>query len=179
MMNKRNAITESRKKSMNDVEHSDSVLQPHMQALKQQLDLLTAPSQIEVDLLMAFDKQFPKRAWWQVWGNLQWRITGGVAASILAVLVLVKNPISPNLIYPSGPSQTEADLYEDIPFVALNSGEAILKQDSMRIVQAEIPHTMLASMGMAVNPQVAAGYSRAEMLVGANDEYLALRFLPN
>jgi hypothetical protein len=164
---------------MSDFEQNHDVLKPHTQALKQQLEELLAPNRIEADLLIAFDRQFPKRAWWQVWDSAQWRITGGVAASILAVLVLVKNPMAPNLIAPSVPPQAEGDLYEDIPFVAINSGESILKQDSMRIVQADFPHTMLASLGVAVNPQVAGDTSRAEMLVGANDEYLAVRFLPN
>ena len=35
-------------------------------------------------------------------------------------------------------------------FVALGSGEEIVMQDNMRIVQAEVPHTMLASMGISV-----------------------------
>ncbi len=164
---------------MSDVEHSERVLEPHMQALKQQLDELAAPGHVEADLLSAFDRQFPKRAWWQIWSSAQWRITGGVAASILALMVILKSPVAPDMMGARLQHQAESELYEDIPFVALNSGEAILKQDSMRIVQAEIPHTMLASMGLAVNPQVAGGSSRAEMLVGANDEYLAVRFLPN
>lgn len=164
---------------MNEFEHGDSVLKPHTQALKKQLDELAAPGQLEADLLNAFERQFPQRAWWQIWNSTQWRITGGVAASILAVMLILKSPVAPDMMGARLQHQAENELYEDIPFVALNSGETILKQESMRIVQAEIPHTMLASMGLAVNPQVAGGSSRAEMLIGANDEYLAVRFLPN
>ena len=164
---------------MNDFDQSERVLQPYTKTLKQQLGELAAPSEIETDLLTAFDNQFPKRTWWSVWGTFQWRVAGGVMASILVAMVFVNTPVTPNVVAIDVPNQIKADLYEDIPFIALNSGEEILKQDSMRIVQAEIPHTLLAAMGVIVNPQVAGNSSRAEMLVGENEEYLAMRFLPN
>jgi hypothetical protein len=60
----------------------------------------------------------------------------------------------------------------------LESGETILKQDTMRIVRANVPHTMWASLGVPVNPQEAGESSIAEMLLGENDEYLAMRLIP-
>jgi hypothetical protein len=166
---------------MNDVDEIGRILNPHTQALRKELQELVVPGDVEASLLTAFEKRFPKRSWWQRWAAVQWRIAGGVAASALAVMVFVKSPVRPDVIDPavSQLTEMEGDMYEDIPFVALNSGEEILKQDSMRIVRADVPHTMLAAMGVTVNPQVAGDSSRAEMLVGANEEYLAVRFLPN
>jgi len=122
-----------------------------LQALKQDLVQLKAPEQVELDLLRAFDQQFPKRPWWQKWDVLQakpqWRVVGGLAISMFAVFFLVKGAMSPlteDVAHDNAMAQADVDLYEDIPFVALDSGEEILQQDRMRIVRMDVPHTMLA-----------------------------------
>ena len=72
----------------------------------------------------------------------------------------------------------ESSLHEEIPLWLLGSGEEIVMQDNMRIVQAEVPHTMLASMGISVSADQIGGSSTAEMLYGANNQPLAVRFVP-
>jgi hypothetical protein len=171
--------------AMRNFDETEVVLKPHNQALKHELESLQAPAFVEQALLAAFDQHFPKRSWFQRWREFTWQLSTGLCASLL-VLVLVFNQSSPfapkknqDAILDSSALQASDEMYEEIPFLALNSGEEILKQDDMRIVQAQIPHSVLATMGVTVNPEVANQSSKAEVLLGANDEFLALRFLPN
>lgn len=169
---------------MLDLEQIDARLKPGFTALKQELMTLRAPTDLETNLLKAFAQQHPPVSWWRKLFAEPWQWSGVMAMALLVTLVFVGAPSMravnevASALHPAAQVQTEADAYEDIPFVALESGEAILKQDNMRIVQAQIPHTMLASLGVSVSPQTAGEYSTAEMLVGENDEYLALRFIP-
>jgi hypothetical protein len=169
---------------MLDVEQIDMGLKPGFAALRQELAQLCPPPRVEENLLKAFAAQHPPLPWWRKLFAEPWQWSGVMAMALLVTLVFVGAPNMnavnevASALHLAAQVQTEADVYEDIPFVALESGEAILKQDNMRIVQAQIPHTMLASLGVLVNPQAAGEYSTAEMLVGENDEYLALRFIP-
>ncbi|MBC3876053.1 hypothetical protein [Undibacterium flavidum] len=173
---------------MLDVEEIDARLKPGFTALKQELMNLRAPTGIEANLLKAFAQQHPPVPWWRKLFAEPWQWSGVMAMALLVTLVFVKLPAMNSVhgvaelasaLHPSARVQADGDVYEDIPFVALESGETILKQDNMRIVQAQIPHTMLASLGVPVSPQAAGEYSTAEMLVGEHDEYLALRFIPS
>lgn len=169
---------------MLDVEQIDAGLKPGFAALKQELAQLCPPLHVEENLLKAFAVQHPPIPWWRKLFAEPWQWSGVMAMTLLVTLVFVGAPNMngvnevASVLHPVAQVQTETDVYEEIPFLALESGEAILKQDNMRIVQAQIPHTMLASLGVPVNPQAAGEYSTAEMLVGENDEYLALRFIP-
>jgi hypothetical protein len=171
--------------AMRNFDEIEVVLKPHTQALKHELQSLQAPASVEQALLAAFDRHFPKRPLYQRWREFSWQLSTGLCASLL-VLALVFNQTSPlasktnqDAILDSSELQVSDEMHEEIPFLALNSGEEILKQDDMRIVQAQIPHSVLATMGVTVNPEVANQSSKAEMLLGANDEFLAVRFLPN
>lgn len=178
------------KNRMLDVDEVNVQLTPRFAALKQEMLHLHAPADVEARLLTAFAAQQPVQhkqlkpfANWRKWFAEPWQWSGVLAMGLLVVLMIVNKPL---LIDAGGVSGVNDgalvaidELYEDIPFVALESGEVILKQDNMRIVRADIPHTMLASLGLPVNPQVAGESAKAEMLVGDNDEYLALRFIPS
>jgi len=182
---------------MTNFDEIERVLRPHKDALKTELESWQTPLAVEQNLLDAFEQQFPKRPWYRRWPVLNWELGGGLCASLL-VLVLLLNQTSLWQLIPgqelassgsaasssaTSDAQTNVDgaydMYEDIPFMALYSGEEILQQDQMRIVQAQIPNAVLASMGVTVNPEVANQSAKAEVLVGANDEFLAVRFLPN
>nr|WP_315475470.1 hypothetical protein [uncultured Undibacterium sp.] len=174
---------------MRNFDEIESILKPQNQALKHELASWKTPASVERSLLAAFDQHFPKRPLYQRWQEFSWQLTTGLCAS-LVVLVLVFNQTSPlGLIAKQDANQgahldnsavdASYDMYEEIPFLALNSGAEILKQDDMRIVRAQIPHSILATMGVTVNPEVANQSSNAEVLLGANDEFLAVRFLPN
>lgn len=162
---------------MLDGDQVNAQLKPAFAALKQEMRDFHAPASVEANLLVAFKKQHPPQAWWRKWFAEPWQWSGVLVMSLLVALMVLNKPM---LLNTEAGSLTQADyLYEDIPFIALESGENILKQDSMRIVRADVPHTMLASLGVPVNPQTAGETSRAEMLVGENDEYLAVRFIPS
>jgi hypothetical protein len=170
---------------MKNFDETEVVLKPHNHALKHELASWQAPASVEQALLAAFEQHFPKRPWYQRWQEFSWQLTTGLCAS-LVILVLVLNQTPPlisianqDAILDNSELQVSYEMYEEIPFLALNSGEEILKQDDMRIVQAQIPHSVLATMGVTVNPEVANQSSKAEVLLGANDEFLAVRFLPN
>lgn len=170
---------------MKNFDETDAILKPYNRALKHELESLQVAASLEQALLAGFDQHFPKRPWYQRWQKFSWQLTTGLCAS-LVVLVLVLNQTSPlgliasrDVNQDSSELQTSYEMHEEIPFLALNSGEEILKQDDMRIVQAQVPHSVLATMGVTVNPEVANQSSKAEVLVGANDEFLAVRFLPN
>jgi hypothetical protein len=161
---------------MLDSDQVNAQLRPAFAALKQEMRDFHAPASVEANLLAAFKKQRPPQAWWCKWFAEPWQWSGVLVMSLLVALIVLNKPMLPD----TEPNVLAQDdhLYEDIPFIALESGENILKQDSMRIVRADVPHTMLASLGVPVNPQSAGETSRAEMLVGENDEYLAVRFIP-
>ena len=60
-------------------------------------------------------------------------------------------------------------------FIALDSFERIEAEPEPRLVETEVPRTMLAALGLPVTPENAGDAVRAEMLVGAGGEPLALR----
>jgi hypothetical protein len=178
------------KNRMLDVDEVNVQLTPRFAALKQEMLHLHAPADVEARLLTAFaaqqamqHKQLKPFANWRKWFAEPWQWSGVLAMGLLVVLMLVNKPLLIDAGGALGMNEVAVvatdELYEDIPFIALESGEVILKQDNMRIVRADIPHTMLASLGLPVNPQVAGESAKAEMLVGDNDEYLALRFIPS
>lgn len=178
---------------MKNFDETEAIFKPYKRALQQELASLEAPASLEQTLLGAFEQHFPKRPWYRRWQEFSWQLTSGLCAC-LVVVVLVLNQTSPvaliankdtnqdankDVIWDSNELQASYEMHEEIPFLALNSGAEILKQDDMRIVRAQIPHSVLATMGVTVNPEVANLSSKAEVLVGANDEFLAVRFLPN
>lgn len=178
------------KNRMLDVDEVNVQLTPRFAALKQEMLHLHAPADVETRLLTAFaaqqamrHKQLKPFANWRRWFAEPWQWSGVLAMGLLVVLMLLNKPLLIDAGGALGMNEVAVvatdELYEDIPFIALESGEVILKQDDMRIVRADIPHTMLASLGMPVNPQVAGESAKAEMLVGDNDEYLAVRFIPS
>ena len=64
------------------------------------------------------------------------------------------------------------------PFIALQSLEQIALEPRPRLIEAAIPRMWLAAYGVAVSPELAGDSLRAEMLVSANGQPLAMRFLP-
>jgi hypothetical protein len=63
------------------------------------------------------------------------------------------------------------------PFIALESLERIEQEANPRMLEADLPRTALASLGLPVNPETAGDSVRAEMLVGADGSPLALRLV--
>ena len=64
------------------------------------------------------------------------------------------------------------------PFIALQPLERIALEPSPRLISANVPRTSLAAYGVPINPETAGQSVRTEMLLAANGQPLAMRFLP-
>ncbi len=162
----------------NSPEKIDAILKPHMQALRQGLAQMQTPAHVEQALLARFAQQHRPLPWFKRIGDMYWQWASAVAVAVLVMSVSVQTSRLGHPMWMPSSVETVA-VREDIPFIALGSGEEIAMQENMRIVQAEVPHTMLASMGISVGADQVGGSSTAEMLYGANDQPLAVRFVPS
>lgn len=166
-------------------EEVDAILRPRFGVLRQEMQTQTMPPQVELALMAQFKAQHRPTPWYQRIGEIYWQWASGIAVAFLTLSVTIQtsrldqdwSPTTSHII--SENAGAENIHSENIPFVALGSGEEIVMQDNMRIVQAEVPHAMLASMGISVRPDQVGGSSTAEMLYGANNQPLAVRFVPH
>jgi hypothetical protein len=150
--------------------------------LKSEMAPLRAPDAIEAALAKRFAKQHRSSGWLGEVG--QWFAPGAAIAASIGVsawLMLV-----PSVVGTFGGSQRESindaalsSVYASTPFVALSSLEQIALEPNPRLVETELTKAMLGSMGVDVAPEVAGETIRAEMLVSASGQPLALRFTPN
>lgn len=144
-------------------------------ALRRELAGHDAPRCVEKELLQAFAKQFPKKQpWYRTLSLPQWGAAGALAslggAGVLATLLLA---LAPHQAITVGPPLIGID--DGAAFIALESLERIEREPYTRVVEAELPQTALAPLGMPLNPQTAGGTVRAEMLVAEDGHPLALR----
>lgn len=150
-----------------------------MAALRSAVAGLDAPRGVEKELMDAFAKQFPPRRWYHALSPCQWGVTGGVAgtafAAVLALLVNLPAPPRAPLTASLPAAGASADAGAD--FIALESAERIRDEPNARLVQAEVPRTALASLGVPVTPENASDSVRAELIVGADGAPLALRLV--
>lgn len=149
----------------------DPLLAPHFAALRTELASIDTPRCVENELMQAFTRQFPKRQpWYRKLSLTQWGLTGATGA-LCAMAVLLA--LAPHDAVTIGPPVMDID--NGAAFIALESLERIEREPRTRIVEADIPQTTLASLGMPVNPQHAGDTVRAEMLVADDGHPLALR----
>ena len=135
---------------------------------------IDAPRCVEKELMQAFEAAFASRKPWYRRLNLpEWLAAGAgslVSAAVLALLLL-----PPRLAGDLDGPQPLLRFEEGAAFVALDSFERIDAEPAPRLVETEVPRTMLAALGLPVTPENAGEAVRAEMLVGAGGEPLALR----
>ena len=162
---------------MNSNDTDDAVLAARLQALRAGMDLLNAPGGVEKELMAAFASQHAKKRWHQRLSVTQWSTAGalGSAAAVLAVLMLAPPPSSTE----RAADGAQLAGLDQGAFIALESLERIEREPSPRVVAADLPRTMLAAVGVPVNPENAGESVRAEMLVAADGQPLALRLLVN
>lgn len=161
-------------------EQIDAVLKPHIQALRQSLDHLQTASRVEQELLARFAQMHQALPWYKKIADAYWQFASAAAVAVLVMSVTIQTGrLGSDAWGPAALNNVEGSVVrEDIPFIALGSGEEIALQENMKIVQAEVPHTMLVGMGISVSADQVGGSSTAEMLFGANDKPLAVRFVP-
>ena len=150
----------------------DPLLAAHFGALRAGLAGIDAPRCVEKELMQAFARSFPaRRRWYQRLSLPQWG-TAGALCSLTAVAMLLA--LSPHrAVTVDGPSLVAID--KGGAFIALDSLERIEQEPDTRVVAAELPRTALAPLGVAVDPADAGATVRAEMLVAADGQPLAVR----
>lgn len=159
------------------------------QLLDEQLDCLrnatankAAPAFLEAQLLSAFKSHHDQLRARRRRGAFfaQWFAPGfALAVSVGMSAWMVLAPMARTAVEPVN-SLTAANigLSADTPFIALQSLEQIALEPQPRLIETTVPRMWLASYGVSVSPELAADTLHAEMLVSANGQPLAMRFLP-
>ena len=147
---------------------------PLFDALRAEVGRLDTPRDVEQALLQGFAQRHPpQRRWYDVFTRRGWTLAGmtGAAGGVLA-LALAFALQAPA---PDQGARTVALLDDDNPFIALDSAERIAAEPAPRMVAADVPRTTLAALGVPLTPENAGDSIRAEMLVGADGQPLAVR----
>ena len=156
-------------------------LDPLLDALRKETAKLDAPRGVEKELLQAFARQFPpKQRWYQKLapgGALQrWAVAGGLSTAVTAVTVFSLVLHNPRLA-----ADPDAGRHALISrdggglFIALESSERIESEPAPRVVETEVSRSSLAPLGIPLTPENAGDTVKAEMLLGADGQPLAVR----
>lgn len=142
---------------------------------------LAAPPHVEAALMNAFTSAHKAREAKRRWRAFlaQWLVPGAaLAASVGMSAWMVLAPMArPMIDYPLDPALADSG-FGDAPFIALRSLEQIAMEPAPRVIETTVPRMWLASYGVAISPETAGESMRAEMLVAANGQPLAMRFRP-
>jgi hypothetical protein len=152
-------------------------LDPLLDALRKETAKLDAPRGVEKELMQAFARQFPpKEPWHRKLALRTWALAGGLSTAVTAVTVfglLLHNP----RLGADPDSRSRAMISRDGGglFIALESPERIEQEPAPRMVETEVSRSSLAPLGVPLTPENAGDTVRAEMLLGADGQPLALR----
>jgi hypothetical protein len=164
---------------MRRTENMDSrePIDPLFDALRGEMAKLDAPRGVEKELMQAFTRQFPpKQPWYRKLALRTWALAGGLSTAVTAVTVfglLLHNPrlaLDPDARNHAFVSRDGGGL-----FIALESPERIEQEPAPRMVETEVSRSSLARLGVPLTPENAGDTVRAEMLLGADGQPLALR----
>jgi hypothetical protein len=158
---------------------TNAELAPPLAALRAAMAAHDAPPHVEQALMSAFAARFPRKRWYHALSPRQWSVGAGSGA-LAATLALVLALHAPATLDPVAATLVQ-DADQGSAFIALESVERIEQEANPRVLEADVPRTALAALGLPVNPENAGESVRAEMLVGADGAPLALRLvsLPN
>jgi hypothetical protein len=158
---------------MASTDNFDPLLASPFDALRSEMARLDAPRCVEKELMQAFAQQFPRKPrWYSKLATPGWSIASSLASAALVLLVFVLSPQAPHL---RGGDRPLVGMGDGRAFIALESLERIEAEPSPRMVETQVPRTSLASLGLPVTPENAGDSVKAEMLVAADGEPLALR----
>lgn len=144
-----------------------------LDTLRAEMDKLNAPRGVEKELMQAFARQFPrKRRWYALLPAQAWACAGSFATVAAVVLAFALTAHAPD---PGAPSRPLVARDHGGLFIALDSLERIESEPNPRLVETEVPRTALAPLGVPLTPENAGQPVRAEMLVAADGQPLALR----
>jgi len=132
---------------------------PLFDALRAEMGRLDAPRGVEKELLQAFAQLHPPRRRWY----------HALAGRPLAFALRAPQPVD------VGRAGALVALDGNGVFIALDSAERIAAEPAPRMVATDVPRTSLAALGVPLTPENAGDSVRAEMLVAADGQPLALR----
>ena len=135
---------------------------------------MNAPPGVRKELMAEFAKLHRPRRWYQAI-PASWRIAGGFGSVAAVVLVFMLALHAPSRTAHDATAPAIGRDDSGAVFIALDSFERIELEPAPRMVEATVPRTTLASLGVPVSPENAGDMVHAEMLVGADGHPLALR----
>jgi hypothetical protein len=148
---------------------------PLFDALRAEVKRLDTPRGVEAELLQAFARLHPPRRRRFLAPSLRgWLLAGGVTGLVAGALALAVVLQVPH-VEDAPPARTVVALDDSAPFIALDSAERIAAEPAPRMVAANVPRTSLAALGVPLTPENAGDSVRAELLVAADGQPLALR----
>ena len=152
-------------------ETPDPRLDAALEELRRGMATLDAPPSVENELMRAFARQHRQPRWYQRIAPARWAMAGGLAGAMaLAVAVLLATqPLQP------GANGAQPMYGDGGDFIAIESLDVIEQELNPRMIEADLPRTELASLGVPVTPENAGESVRAEMLVSADGRPLAFR----
>lgn len=161
---------------MDTNDEHDTLLKPRFAALRAELETHSAPPGVEKELMDAFRKRHVRR-WYQRLPLGGWGMAGlGSACAAGLVLIVALQASRPG----TAPGALPVVMRDDgTAFIALESLERIESEPSPQLVEAELSGSALAEAGVPVAPERAGQTVRAEMLVAADGQPLAVRLTPN
>ena len=155
-----------------DTQDNPDALVPCFAALRAELAGLDTPRCVEKELMQAFTRQFaPKKRWYQSLSLPQWGTAGALCSLTVVVLLLAQWPHQAVTV--SGQPLVGFD--NGAAFVALDSLDRIEAEPGAQLIEADMPRSALASLGVTLSPENADDTVRAEMLVAADGHPLAVR----
>lgn len=127
---------------------------------------LHTPLGVEQTLLAAFARQLRPRPWYRRLGAVS-----GLASAALATLLVLALPHGAPPAMPTAVAESGGE------FIALDSAERIAQEPAPRLIETDVARAVLAPLGVTSSPDNAGELVRAQMLVGADGQPLALRLL--
>lgn len=181
------------------INKSDNFLDRELNYLRIQMSEVTTPPAAEDAVLKAFVNHqraqanarpntnehvnpVRRKTWFTAFGQWIAPVTALAASVVMGVwmslsLLLPTDQLLPVEITDATSQVGNIGSENSAPFFALQSLEQISLEPNPRLIETTIPKMMLASMGASVSPDTASDLVRAEMLVSATGQPLALRFL--
>ena len=154
----------------------ETLLDERLDTLRAATEALTAPAHLAATLITAFRAHHARQRRGEI--IAQWFAPGvALAASVGMSAWMVLAPMA-RPVLDSGANAAYLAASAETPFIALQSLEQIALEPQPRLIETAVPRMWLASYGVPVSPELAGDSLRAEMLVSANGQPLAMRFLP-
>jgi hypothetical protein len=152
------------KDSTMEIDHPASTALRGLRAANEQLH---APPEIGQALLRSFDAQGRMRrpSWRERLKTWTAPLVSAGAVAAAAMLVLL------------APPPPAAQAAQTHPFIAIGAADRLAGRTDLTVVETRVSQLDLAAWGMPVAPSSVDGTVRTQLLVGADGEPLALRFM--